>query len=122
MARPSGEQCKSMNKWRNIMKSSLFSGLALAAAVVLAGCAATPRPADSPTELVAADTAQAQGRRVAIDDAVDPNAVRCINEKTTGSRLTQRVCRTEAEWARIREEAQNYTRDMQGPKVAEPIP
>ena len=104
------------------MNSMLAAKLAMAATVVLAGCAAAPRPAEPGADPAAATAAEAREQGAVATDAVDPTAVRCIREATTGSRLTQRVCRTEAEWARIREEAQNYTRDMQGPMVAEPIP
>ena len=79
----------------------------LAVALAVCGCAgggttATPRPA--------VDTFV----------AADGQMVRCVNEAATGSRVPQRVCRTEAEWRRLEESSQDYARGVQGPLAAPP--
>lgn len=50
----------------------------------------------------------------------DGQAMRCVNEAVTGSRVPQRVCRTEAEWRRMEEAGREYTRDAQGALTAPP--
>jgi len=52
--------------------------------------------------------------------AADGQVVRCVNEVATGSRVPQRVCRTEAEWRRLEEASKEYTRGVQGPQAATP--
>jgi hypothetical protein len=52
--------------------------------------------------------------------AADGQTIRCVNEAVTGSRVPQRVCRTEAEWQRLEEASKDYTRGVQGPLTAPP--
>ena len=52
--------------------------------------------------------------------AADGQTIRCVNETATGSRVPQRVCRTEAEWQRLEEASKDYTRGVQGPLTAPP--
>jgi len=52
--------------------------------------------------------------------AADGQVVRCVNQAATGSRVPQRVCRTEAEWQRIEEAGKAYTRGVQGAQTAPP--
>ena len=52
--------------------------------------------------------------------AADGQVVRCIDETATGSRVPQRVCRTEAEWRRLEESGKDYARGVQGPQTASP--
>ena len=52
--------------------------------------------------------------------AADGQTVRCVNEAVTGSRVPQRVCRTEAEWQQLEEASKDYTRSAQGPLTAPP--
>ena len=47
--------------------------------------------------------------------------VRCEYERETGSRMTTRVCRTEAEWARIEENAQQVARDAHDRSLPDPF-
>ena len=79
----------------------------LAAALVVCGCAggATTAERDS-----AGDTFV----------TADGQTVRCVNEAVTGSRVPQRVCRTEAEWRRLAEASKDYARGAQGPLTASP--
>ena len=41
--------------------------------------------------------------------------VRCVYQPVTGSRVRQRVCRTEAEWKQLTAEGQQAVRDLQKP-------
>jgi len=52
--------------------------------------------------------------------AADGQTVRCINAAATGSRVPQRVCRTEAEWQRLEESSRDYARGVQGALTAPP--
>ena len=52
--------------------------------------------------------------------AADGQTVRCVNEAVTGSRVPQRVCRTEAEWRRLEEASKDYARGVQGALTASP--
>ena len=47
--------------------------------------------------------------------AADGQTVRCVDEAVTGSRVPQRICRTEAMWRQLEEQGQGRTRDLQGP-------
>lgn len=79
----------------------------VAVALLVCGCAgdgATARPGPAGDTFVAADG----------------QAVRCVNEAATGSRVPQRVCRTEAEWQRLEESGKDYARGVQGPLAAPP--
>ena len=72
--------------------------LALAASVALAaGCATNPGDPDPDPEVFAAEV----DRRL---DS-DPNKRRCKTIRATGTRVSERVCRTNAEWAKIEEES-----------------
>ncbi len=44
--------------------------------------------------------------------------VRCVNEQITGSRFAKRVCHTEEEWARIKENGVEAVKNIQ----SKPIP
>lgn len=87
----------------------LFLG---AAVLVLAACETTPYEpfisnAQSPdrSERVAASESK---------EKVDPDGMRCENITVIGSRTpSSRVCRTEEEWARMRENAQEIAREME---------
>jgi hypothetical protein len=50
----------------------------------------------------------------------DGQTMRCVNEAVTGSRVPQRVCRTEAEWQRLEEASKDYARGVQGALTAPP--
>lgn len=52
--------------------------------------------------------------------AADGQTIRCVNEAVTGSRVPQRICRTEAEWQRLEEASKDYARGAQGPLTAPP--
>lgn len=86
-----------------------------------AGCASAPAEpaanARGPTEAAAVAANAAGVTTVAAADDVDGGQVRCINEPVIGTRIPQRVCRTEAEWRQIREQSAEYLRAMQGPQV-----
>ena len=72
--------------------------LVLAASVALAaGCATNPGDPDPDPDVFAAEV----DRRL---DS-DPNKRRCKTIRATGTRVSERVCRTNAEWAKIEEES-----------------
>ncbi|WP_300545325.1 hypothetical protein [Maricaulis sp.] len=72
---------------------------ALAAGVFLTACATTT----TDTSANAVETA-----------AAGDEDVICQRETPLGTRLpSRRVCRTAEEWARVREQSQEYARDMQ---------
>lgn len=97
-------------------KLKIKSFALLGALALLVGCASSANRNDP-----AADTAVASqdgdSHVEVIETAAVPDSqkIRCITEAVTGSRIGQRVCRTEAEWERIRQASQDYTRAMQGP-------
>lgn len=95
------------------MKLKIKSVALLGALALLAGCASSATLNDPPVKPVSAG--QDSDPPVAvIENTAEPdrNKVRCSREAVTGSRLGQRVCRTEAEWEGIREASQDYTREV----------
>lgn len=51
----------------------------------------------------------------------NPNRRVCKRVKVTGSHFRQKVCRSQAEWARIREASQNMMKDItSGPSTSAP--
>lgn len=90
----------------------------LGALALLAGCASSATRNDPSVEPASASQVGETHVEVVETAAVpDRNKVRCITEAVTGSRIGQRVCRTEAEWDRIRQASQDFTRAMQGPQT-----
>lgn len=92
--------------------------LSIFAAFALAACATT---ADDGARRVAQD----EGRVTGINE--DGERVRCERIRETGSRFTERVCRTEREWELIEENARQASTDSQaryprdcGPRPNEP--
>jgi hypothetical protein len=80
--------------------------LAAAAALALASDASqAPTQPPSPTTTVATATTKAQ--------QPDPNKVICKDEELTGSRFTQRVCKTRAQWTARQDAADNYKRTIE---------
>ncbi len=43
----------------------------------------------------------------------DPNKVVCHSEEVTGSRFTQRICRTNSQWDSAERAADNYKREIE---------
>lgn len=83
----------------------------LAVALAAAGCAGggtAPRSASGSNTLVTADG----------------QAVRCVEERSVGSLIQQRTCRTEEQWRRIEEASRESGRALQGPSYGgrEPPP
>ena len=74
----------------------------LAAAVAVCGCAGGATTAAS----------SSAGNTFV---AADGQTIRCVNETVTGSRVPQRICRTEEMWRQLEEQGQGRTRDLQGP-------
>lgn len=88
----------------------------LAAVLLLAGCAGSA-PVTEPVAQLAAPAA-----RPAPVAAMPPSAsvpddqrVRCEDLIVTGSRVPQRVCRTELQWRLLEEQSRERGRDLQGP-------
>jgi hypothetical protein len=73
--------------------------LAIAAAIALAP-AAFAQPSDE-TGAAPVDTSAITPTPVRHNRRTDPNARRCVSTTTVGSRLSRRVCRTNAEWEEI---------------------
>tara|TARA_R110002073_G_scaffold101234_5_gene230155 strand:+ start:3782 stop:4096 length:315 start_codon:yes stop_codon:yes gene_type:complete len=82
-------------------------------ALLLGACATTDDT--SRTRAAALD----QGAVAGVNE--DGERVRCEYERETGSRMTTRVCRTESEWARIAENAQQVARDAQDRSLPDPF-
>jgi hypothetical protein len=95
---------------------SVSTGAVVMVLAVLAGCAAGGA---EPAAVRGAKPVAAAGN-VATGLNADGEKLRCINEPVTGSRVPQRVCRTEAEWRRLEEASKDYARDVQGPLTAPP--
>ena len=74
----------------------------LAAALAVCGCAGGGTPAE-------------RGSAGNTFVAADGQAIRCVNEAVTGSRVPQRTCRTEEMWRQLEEQGQGHARDLQGP-------
>ncbi len=92
----------------------------IGAAMLFAGCASAPAeraPATAATSPATAEAADGDAQPTAVATVDDGKRVRCINERVTGQLIPQRVCRTEAQWRQIREQSQQYTRDLQGPQI-----
>ena len=93
---------------------------AIIAVLLLAGCAGSaPRtepmaqavaPGVAPSAMPAPVVAAPPGARVS-----DDQRVRCIDAVVTGSRVPQRVCRTEFRWKLLEEQSKERGREMQGP-------
>lgn len=93
---------------------------ALAMVLLLAGCAGsapvteqtapsvapTMAPAAMPAPVVAAPPSA---------KVSDDQRVRCIDTVVTGSRVPQRVCRTEFQWRLLEEQGKERGRELQGP-------
>lgn len=100
---------------------------AVACACVLAGCASAPESVETtaadaaesaPLQAVAAvDPTRAAEPALTADDALEAGDVRCVDTVITGSRISRRVCLTEAEWERWRRDSQELLREWQGPKT-----
>jgi hypothetical protein len=80
--------------------------VSLAAALLLAGCATGANDGDRASGGTPADADSG-----AAADAADGSEIRCMYRKGTGSRLAERDCRTEAEWERVRQAAEQRLRD-----------
>ena len=78
--------------------------LLIAAALLAAGSVAPAAP------LLAAASADAGAEKL---DPKDPNYVRCRKIQVTGSLVKkERICKTNAEWARANEDAQKNVEDL----------
>jgi hypothetical protein len=78
--------------------------LLIAAALLAAGSLAPAAP------LLAAASADAGAEKL---DPKDPNYVRCRKIQVTGSLVKkERICKTNAEWARANEDAQKNVEDL----------
>lgn len=95
------------------MKLQIKSIALLGALALLAGCASSATRSDPPVKPVSAGQESDPPVEV-IETAAEPdrNQVRCSREAVTGSRLGQRVCRTEAEWEGIRQASQDSAREV----------
>jgi hypothetical protein len=72
----------------------------LIGATLVATAAVAQTPAGAPTQSTGLDN--------------DPNQIICVNERITGSRVSQRrVCRTRAEWQAHREESRTVVNEFQ---------
>lgn len=87
----------------------------LAAGLLVAACATT-----TDTE----DTAYRQAREEGTVTGVNENGdrVRCERIRETGSRFTERVCRTEREWELIEENARQAAQDSHSRYPGDPGP
>lgn len=92
---------------------SVITGMGLIALGLLAGCASEPAkdstPAAAPAAAVAepvattTETSASQAATTETSSAADDNEIVCRNEKTLGTRIGKRVCKTRAQ--RKQEEA-----------------
>jgi len=90
------------------------SAILVAAGIFLTACATT----ETQTADTSSDTMDPAAP--AAESVNNPDDVRCETETVSGSRLPgRRVCRTNAEWAAIRDRGREYTRDIQ--RVTPPI-
>jgi hypothetical protein len=89
------------------MNMKNFSAMSLIAAVlaISAGCATTEPDRDPDPEQFAAEV----DRRL----ESDPNKRTCRTIRPTGSRLGERVCKSNYEWAKIEEESRSAIDRMQ---------
>ena len=80
----------------------------------LAGCASSPgqetASADSPESAGAANE-QSAGEEASVAAAFDP--VRCVRYTPSGTRISQKVCKKQSEWDRLKEQAQRSLGDVQ---------
>ena len=93
---------------------------AIAVALLLAGCAGSApvtsqmaqavAPTVAPDAMPAPVVAAPPGAKVS-----DDQRVRCIDTVVTGSRVPQRVCRTEFQWRLLEEQSKERGRELQGP-------
>jgi len=77
---------------------------AMAATLVAASDVAPPQ-AMAPPKAAPVSVTTASSKPVK-----DPNRVVCRSEEVTGSRFTQRICQTQAQWDNQEQAAQNYKR------------
>lgn len=87
----------------------------LASGLLLAACATTSD---------GGNTAQREAREEGTVTGVneDGDRVRCERIRETGSRFTERVCRTERDWELIEENARQAAQDSHGRYPADPGP
>lgn len=79
---------------------------AMAVTLVAASDATSPQ-VTAPAKAAPASVATASSK-----PAKDPNRIVCRTEEVTGSRFTQRICQTQAQWDNSEEAAQNYKRSI----------
>ncbi|MEN0653913.1 MULTISPECIES: hypothetical protein [Hyphobacterium] len=91
--------------------------VSIIAALALTACATTAEQSTS-----AYQAAREEGRVTGINE--DGERVRCERIRETGSRFTERVCRTEREWELIEENARQASTDSQNrwPRDCGPLP
>ncbi len=92
------------------MRHTIRNASLLALALAVAGCAGNPELTDSSSEL--GDNATASAASSTSND-VDPNAVKCRVTTPTGSRIGQKVCKTNAEWDAAAREARDAASTIQ---------
>jgi len=87
----------SIARMRNSNLEIKYSLALIISALLSAGCASTPAEHDVDSEVFAAEV----DRRL---DS-DPNKRTCRTFRPTGSRLGERICKSNAEWAHIEAES-----------------
>jgi len=73
--------------------------------------------APSPQPMSMSATSTTADRNAVTDDT----KVRCIYQANTGSRVRQRLCRTEADWKMLTEASNQAVRDLQKPPIAQGV-
>lgn len=95
----------------------------LAAVLLLAGCAGSAPVTERMA--LAADPAASPAPVVATPPTAkvsDDQRVRCEDQIVTGSRVPQRVCRTEFQWRQLEEQSKERGRELQGPIYGSDVP
>ena len=91
----------------------------LLAALLLAACSSTPgqeTSAEASGQKPASDTASPEEQQ-AVAAAFDP--IRCERYTPSGTRISQKICKKQSEWDRLRAEAQRALQDVQTRSVHE---
>ncbi len=84
-----------------MVRSSALAALLMASAALMAPAAWAQPEGQDPGQSAQSAPPAAQAPNLRPNRRTDPNARRCVSTTTVGSRLSRRVCHTNAEWEEI---------------------
>ena len=80
--------------------------------LVLAACSSSPsQESAGASESGSTAEEQASGEEESVAVAFDP--IKCVRYTPSGTRISQKVCKKQSEWDRLREESQRSLGDVQ---------